>query len=219
MGLGSASLIKYAEEEHFCPHCQERLSCCQTPPFHVGDGLGWGSEVFFVCLNDNCPLFVNSWQQFEEKYGHSASCRFMWLPGEKKGSPMMVGGQGAFTGCVIDPESIRKQDKRFALETEAAAKLATAGAEKNLAPVLYLILDEAATPENRKQACEVLVEISDLACIDPIRNHKFLSTEIEQLVNLAIKAVLQANYRRECPYCAEVVKTQAKLCMHCGKEI
>jgi hypothetical protein len=219
MGLGSASLIKYAEEEHFCPHCQQRLSCCQTPPFHVGDGLGWGSEVFFICLNDDCPLFINSWQQFEQQYGRSASCRFMRLPGEKKGSPMMVGGKEAFKGCVIDPESITLQSKRFALEKEAAAKLPTAVAEKNLEPALYLMLDEAAVPENRKRACEVLIEINDLACIDPIRNHKFISTEIEQLANLAVKAILLANYRRECPYCAEIVKAQAKLCMHCGKEM
>jgi hypothetical protein len=219
MGLGSTSLIKYAQEEHFCPHCHQRLSCCNAPPFHVGDGLGWGTEVFFLCLNDDCPLFVNSWQQFELQYGHSASCRFMQLPGEKKGSPMMVGGREAFKGSEIDPESIKQQSKRFNREMEAAAGLDTAVAEKNLEPVLYLTLDEAAAPENRKRAVEALVAIGDLGCVDPIRNHKFLSTEIEQLANLAIKAVLDANFRRECPHCAEIVKSQAKLCMHCGKDL
>jgi hypothetical protein len=219
MAIASANLIKYAEEEHHCPHCKERLSCCQTPPFHVGDGLGWGSEVFFICLNDDCPLFVNSWQRFEEQYGRNASCRYMKLPGEKSGTPMMVGGRDAFKGCVVDPESIRLQSKRFAREQEAVAQLETAAAEKNPEPALYLILDEAAEIAGRKRASEVLTAIGDLACIDPIRNHKFMNTEIEFLANSAVHAILKANFRKECPACAEVVKSQAKVCMHCGREL
>ncbi|MEJ2032307.1 MAG: zinc ribbon domain-containing protein [Deltaproteobacteria bacterium] len=206
------------EEEHYCPHCKQRLSCCQTPPFHVGDGLGWGSEVMFVCLNDDCPLYVNSWQRFEEQYGHSASCRYMLLPGEETGTPMMVGGKDAFKGCIIDPESIRLQDQRFAREKKAVAQLDTAAAEKNVEPALFLILDEAAAVQNRKRAIEVLMAIGDLACIDPIRNHKFMSTEMERLANSAIQEILKTNYRKECPACAEIVKTQAKVCKHCGKE-
>jgi hypothetical protein len=217
MALESTALLKYAEEEHYCPHCRERLSCCQAPPFHFGDGLGWGSEIFFICLSDECSLFVNSWQQFEEQYGHSASCRYMQLPGEKKGSPVMVGGKDAFKGCLVDPESIMRQDHRFAMEKEAAENLAGSVAEKNLKPALYLLLDEAAGPANRERAIEALVEINDLACIDPIRNHQFKSTRIENQANLAIQAILKANYRKECPHCAEIIKAQAKLCMHCGK--
>jgi rRNA maturation endonuclease Nob1 len=30
---------------------------------------------------------------------------------------------------------------------------------------------------------------------------------------------LQQNYKVECPYCAEIIKSQAKVCKHCGKEI
>ncbi|MDA8164599.1 MAG: zinc ribbon domain-containing protein [Desulfobacteraceae bacterium] len=219
MALGSACLIKYAEEEHYCPHCKQRLSCCQAPPFHVGDGLGWGSEVMFVCLNDDCPLFANSWQRFEEQYGHSASCRYMKLPGEKTGSPMMVGGKDAFKGCIVDPESVRLQSKRFAREQEAAARLESAAAEKNIEPALYLVLDEAAEVASRKRGAEVLAAIGDLACIDPIRNHKFMNTEIEFLANSAIRQVLAANYRKECPACSEIVKSQAKVCKHCGREL
>ena len=71
-----------AKEEHYCPHCKERLSCCHTPPYHVGDGLGWGTEIFFVCLNDECPIFNRSWEEFEERYGQVSSCRYMtWCPG------------------------------------------------------------------------------------------------------------------------------------------
>ena len=115
-------IIQLAAEEHFCPHCNEKLTCVNTPPFHVGDGLGWGTDVFFVCLNDDCELFVNCWEKFEEQYGHSASCRYMLLPGESTGEAMMVGSKDAFKGLEVDVESIKKQNVRHAKEKEALAQ-------------------------------------------------------------------------------------------------
>lgn len=211
--------IKLAQEEHYCPHCNQRLSCCETPPFHVGDGLGWGTDIFFVCLNDECPLFADGWERFEEQYGHTASCRYMLLPGNKKGEAMMVGSREAFTGSIVDIDCLLSQNKRFCKEKEAVKELDTCLEEKKLEPVLYLILDECANLEGRERACELLSELNDLACIDPIRNHKFHHTEIEQRANLAINDILKANHRKECPYCAEIIKSQAKICKHCGKEI
>jgi len=72
---------KYLDEKHFCPHCKEQLSCCSTPPIHVGDGLGWGTEAYFICLNDECSLFKNGWEHIEMQFGHRASYRYMLLPG------------------------------------------------------------------------------------------------------------------------------------------
>ena len=212
-------IMKLAEAEHFCPHCQQRLSFCHTPPFHVGDGLGWGTDVFFVCLNDECPLYAGSWERFEAQYGHAASCRYMLLPGEKKGEAMMVGGKDAFKGLVVDIDSIKKQNTRYSKEKEAVEQLACCIEQKNLEPVLYLLLDEAADIERRKEACERLASLNDLCCIDPLRNHKFRNTDLEQLVNIAISQILKANHRKECPFCAEVIKNQAKVCMHCKKEV
>jgi len=209
--------LKYADEEHLCPHCQTKLSCCTTPPFHVGDGLGWGSDVFFVCLNDACPLFTNGWKLVETQYGQNASFRYMVLPGEKTGGPMMVGSKTAFTGSEIDLKAARAKNTRYQQEQEALAQLATCVAEKNLAPVLYLITDEDSALAGRHQACQLLVELCDLNCIDPIRNHKFRHTEIGQLANLAINSILEKTFQKECPHCAEIIKAQAVTCKHCGK--
>ncbi|MDH4322049.1 MAG: zinc ribbon domain-containing protein [Desulfobulbaceae bacterium] len=211
--------MRYAKEEHFCPHCKTRLSCCETPPFHVGDGLGWGCDVLFVCLNDECPLFANSWKRFEEQYGHSSACRYMLVPGETVGSAMMVQGKAAFTGSIIDPEAIKAQNKRYADEQVAVAQFDTCVADKNLAPVLSVILDEKADPKSRKLACELLPKINDLSCIDALRNHKFGNEEVLYCVNIAISLLLKANFKKECPHCMEVVKAQAKVCMHCNKEL
>ena len=131
---------------------------------------------------------------------------------------MMVGSKDAFKGCVIDPESIKLQDERYGREKEAAAKLNTCVAEKNLEPVLCLLLDEAADRKNRERAADLLVELNDLSCIDPIRNHTFRDDTLVHKVNLAIQQLLKTNFKKECQACAEIIKAQAKKCQHCGKE-
>lgn len=212
------SCKKYLDEKHYCPYCKERLSCCSTPPIHVGDGLGWGTEAYFVCLNDECPLFKKGWEHIEMQFGHRASYRYMLLPGNTEGTPMMVGSRDAFKGCVIDPESIKMQDERYKKEKEAVAQLDSCVAEKNLEPALFLLLDEAADRQYREQAADLLVELNDLSCIDPLRNHAFRDDSLAHRVNLAITKLLAANFKKECPDCAEVIKAQAKKCQHCGRE-
>ena len=60
--------------------------------------------------------------------------------------------------------------------------------------------------------------LNDLSCIDPIRNHSFRDNTLAHRVNLAIKGLLKANFKKECPDCAEIIKAQAKKCLHCGRE-
>lgn len=208
--------LRLAREEHYCPHCQQRLSCCQAPPFHIGDGLGWGSEVLFICLNDECSLYVNSWQEFEDRYGHAASCRYVLTPGNEKGEAMMVGSQQAFKGSEVNVEALQKQNRRFAREKEAEAKLDGCVAVGDSAPVVYLLTDEHADLELRKRACALLAELQDLSCLDPLRNHTFRDADLEQQVNLALNHMLQKMYKKECPACSEIIKSQAASCKHCG---
>ncbi|MDH3360529.1 MAG: zinc ribbon domain-containing protein [Desulfobulbaceae bacterium] len=211
--------LKYINEEHHCPHCNTRLSCCETPPFHVGDGLGWGCEVLYICLNDDCPLFANSWERFEEQYGHSSACRYMLVPGEKKGSAMMVQGKAAFTGSIVDPEVVKAQNKRHADELDDVAQFDNCVANKDIAPIMRVILDEKADPKSRKLACDLLPQFDDLSCIDALRNHEFSNQEITYSVNIAIPLLLKANFKKECPHCMEIIKAQAKTCMHCNKDL
>lgn len=209
---------RYFENIPTCPHCQHKLSCCEAPPVHVGDGLGWGSEVLYICLNDYCSLFLRGWDQIEEKYGHHASYRYMQLPDSTESNVMMVGNSDAFKGSVIDPEALQEQNERYHQEKKALASLETCVEEKNLEPALYLILDEAATVDGRKKAVSKLVALNNLDCIDPIRNHTFRDTSVESDCNMAINRLLKANYKKECPYCKEIIKSQASVCMHCKKE-
>ncbi len=210
---------RYFENIPTCPHCRNELSCCEAPPFHIGDGLGWGSDVLYICLNDECPLFINGWKQIAEQYGHNSSYRYMQLPGSAEENVMMVGTNDAFKGSIIDLAVVEAQDDRYQKEKQAVAALDTCVEQSNLAPVLALIVDEAAALSSRRRAVSLLVDLNDLSCIDPIRNHRFRDTSLESDCNLAIRQLLHNNYKKECPYCMEIIKTQAHICMFCKKEL
>jgi len=211
--------LSYLDEEKICPHCQKTMSCCEAPPIHVGDGLGWGSDILFICLNDGCPLFLNGWDKIERQYGHHASYRYMELPGSPEGNYMMVGNADAFKACVIDKDVLKQQNERFRQEKEATKKLKTCVMEKNLEPVMILLLDEGAGRNARETALGCLMELNDLACVDPLRNHQFRDTAFEQKVNMVLVEILKKNFKKECPHCLEIVKAQAKKCMHCKENL
>lgn len=207
--------LSYLDEVHTCPHCKKKMSCCEAPPIHIGDGLGWGSEVLFICLHDDCSLFLNGWDRIEEKYGHHASYRYMELPDSKEGNLMMVGNSDAFKGSVIDPQELKKHNERYQQETKALEQLDSCVENKDLEPVLLLILDEAARLKSRKRAISMLPLLDDLNCIDPIRNHTFRDTSLEMECNMIIIAMLKKKFKKECSHCGEIIKMQAKKCKHC----
>jgi hypothetical protein len=211
--------LAYLAEKHNCPHCKQKLTLCHAPPMHVGDGLGWGAEFLFVCLNDECSLFVNGWEFIENQYGHVGSYRYMEIPNSKESYNMMVAGKGAFTGSIVDVEALKKQNARYKDEKEAVAKLDGCIEEHDLEPVLFLLTDNAASIGDRKRAVKLLVPLNDLACIEPLRNHDFGDNHLEQDINMAISKILATHFLRECPYCAELVKVRAKICKHCQKEL
>jgi hypothetical protein len=211
--------LSVLEEEHICPDCSAKMSCCEAPPVHVGDGLGWGSEVLFICLNDECPTFTGGWDKVDVNYGHKATFRNMQLPGSTEQNVMMVASKIAFTGSIIDPAEMREQNERYKKEKDAIAALDTCVEKKDLGPILLLILDESARPAGRKKAISLLKDLNDLSCIDPIRNHTFRKTEFEQECNLVVAQLLKDNFQKECPYCAELIKAQAKKCLHCKADV
>jgi len=211
--------LSYLDEEHICPHCKSKMLCCEVPPIHVGDGLGWGSEAMFICLSDTCSLFLNGWDKVEVNYGHHASYRYMELPGSKEGNIMMVGNKDAFKASVIDPEQIKNQNIRYQKEKEAIAKLESCVEQNDMEPVLFLILDEAANIIDRKRAISLLKSFNNLDCIEPIRNHTFRDSSLEQKCSLIINKMLKDNFMKECPFCAEIIKLRAQKCMHCKEDV
>ena len=214
-----STLLKYLEEKHYCPHCSGDLSLCHAPAVHVGDGLGWGSEYLFICLNDNCPLFIKGWDYIANQYGHVGSYRYMEIPNSKEKYSMMVVGREAFTGSIVDIEAIKRQNERYQRQQEALAAFDTCVERKDLAPVLTILLDDTVGIDDRKRAASLLVALNDISCIEPVRNHGFKDPHLEQEVNLAIGQILASHFLRECPYCAELIKARATVCKHCQREL
>jgi hypothetical protein len=143
----------------------------------------------------------------------------MELPGSTEKNVMMVASEYAFTGSTIDIEAAKLQNIRYMKEQEALAALETCKKTHDLGPVLTLILDEAASLANRQKAVGCLMEINDIACIDPIRNHTFNDTSLGQACSLIISEILQAHFKKECPHCAEIIKAQAHKCMFCKADL
>lgn len=214
-----SNVLKYIEEKHYCPHCSGDLSLCHAPAVHVGDGLGWGSEYLFICLNDNCPLFRKGWDYIANQYGHVGSYRYMEIPNSKESYNMMVIGKEAFTGSIVDIEAIKQQSARYQRQQEAIAALGHCVERQQLEPVLTLLLDDSVSVEDRKRAVDLLVPLNDIACIEPLRNHVFKEGHLEQEVNLAIDKLLANHFLKECPYCAELIKARAAICKHCQREL
>ena len=212
-------LLKYIEEKHTCPHCSGDLSICHSPSVHVGDGLGWGSEYLFICLNDECPLFVNGWEYIANQYGHVGSYRHMEIPDSKETYSMMVVGREAFTGSIVDIEDIKRQSARYQRQQEALAAFEHCVERQQLEPVLTVLLDDSASTENKSKAVKLLVLLNDIACVEPLRSHVFKVPHLEHEVNLAINKVLANHFLKECPHCAELIKARAVVCKHCQREL
>ncbi len=214
-----SKVIECLAENRSCPHCNTVLMLCHAPPIHVGDGLGWGSEYLFICLNDECSLFSGGWQHIENQYGHVGSYRHMEIPGGSETYNMMVAGPGAFTGSIVDIDDIKKQNKRYQQEKEAVAALDSCVNQDDIKPVMYLLLDESANINDRKRAADLLKNFNDLGCIEPLRSHTYRNTGLEQEINMTIIALLNRNFKKECPFCKELIKERATVCKHCRCQV
>jgi hypothetical protein len=212
-------VLKYIEEKHTCPHCSGDLSLCHSPSVHVGDGLGWGSEYLFICLNDECPLFANGWEYIANQYGHVGSYRHMEIPNSKETYSMMVVGREAFTGSLVDIEDIKRKNVGYQRQQEALAALDHCVERQQLDPVLTLLLDDSVSIDNRMKAVKLLEPLNDIACVEPLRNHVFAIPHLEQAVNMAINKLLANHFLKECPHCAELIKARAVVCKHCQREL
>lgn len=213
------SNLDVLDEEKICPHCNEALSCCEAPPIHIGDGLGWGSDVLFICLNDACSVFLKGWDQIGNQYGHHSSYRYMELPGSKEKNYMMVGNADAFKASVIDKAALREQNKHYQERKIAIDNLKTCVADKNVAPVVALLTDDGASKKVREDASSYIEKVNDLSCIDALRNHKYKDPALKHMVDTGIKRLLENNFKKECPYCYEIIKAQAEKCMHCKEDL
>jgi len=201
-----------------CKYCGQEMSLWEVPDINVSDGLGWGTPLLFVCFNDECSLYKGGWENLKENYGRTASYRCICYPGTETYECMSVWGPVGGHGQIIDDEVLTRQKRINEKTAKGMAALETYSQSKDSAAVLAVLTDANEPAGVRVKAADMLGEIGGTDCIDSLRNHVFGNETLRKKVEVCIEKIHQRHFTRECPFCAEIIKQQAKLCKHCGRE-
>ncbi|MBF0226861.1 MAG: zinc ribbon domain-containing protein [Desulfobacterales bacterium] len=202
-----------------CPHCGIEMSIWEVPPVNFSDGLGWGEPYLFICFNDSCSLYVKGWQEIKDNYSHNASYRCMCYPGTQNFEYLPVFGSDGGKGQILDAELIEKEQAMEEAMKKGFATLADCYVSKDWITVLKIVLDNLEPMRVRIKASEMIGDFGGLDAIEPLKNYKFSNDILSEKVNEAIIKIHAQNFTRECPFCAEIIKTRAKICKHCGREV
>ena len=207
------------EEKAICPHCGQKLNKWSTPTFNFADGLGWCSSFLYVCFNDDCSHFKNSWKHMYETYGQEMGYRYMIHPDSGESSSLPCGSKYAMKGDIID-EIIEAQEKA---DLEARKKAFQALTDyyigKDTDSLLKVLMDEEGFGSVRLKAAEHLGELGDPKAAEPLANYHCINEVIQKKIDESVRKIHNKNFTMECPYCAEIIKIRAKICKHCGKEL
>lgn len=205
--------------EYNCPHCGGKMNKWQVPPFNFSDGLGWGTDHLYICFNDECQFFTGSWGHMEEEFGQDVGYRCMCHPDSGEYMAIPAGSVDAMKGNIIDEIQEAKDEESIERRREAMARLTDAFMAKDVEPILEVLRNEEEWPSVRMKAVQMLGDLKDLSAIDALMNiepgHETIKKEMEKTIG----KIHRANFTRECPYCAEIIKQRAKICKHCGKEL
>ena len=202
-----------------CPHCEKEMSIWEVPPINVGDGLGWGSPFLYLCMNDECPLYVQGWDNLRENYAHHASYRCITYPDAKNFECMPVFSPMGATGQIIDDEILLQQEALKEATKRGFSTLADCYTQKDDVTVVRILLDSTEPVRVRIKAAEIFGDISGPEAIEPVRSAKFGNEILQNTVDTAIGKIHDRNFTRECPFCAETIKKRAGICKHCKSEV
>ena len=207
------------DKQTVCPHCGQSLNKWSTPSFNFSDGLGWCTPFLYVCFNDECSFFKNSWKRMSEVYGQEMGYRYMLHPDSGESSSIPTGNKSAMKGDIIDAISETQEKEELEQRKKAYQMLTDYFISEDVDSILTMLLAEDGFGSVRLKAAEHIGEIGDLHAIEALANHKFTNEVIQKRVNESIKQIHKKNFTMECPFCAEIIKIRAKICKHCGKEL
>ena len=207
------------QEKPVCPHCNEEMKIWEVPPMTFSDGLGWGVPYLFLCFNDDCPLYKNGWDHMKETYAHVASYRCMNYPGTDQYELMPVFSPMGAQGQIIDDQALAAEEALKESIKKGFAILADCYVSKDGPAVLRMVLDPTEPVRVRVKAAEMLGDIGEIDAIEPLRNLKVGNQILQEKLEKAISKIHKRCFTRECPFCAEIIKSRAKICKHCGQEV
>lgn len=208
-----------AQKKPVCPHCHKPMSLWEVPPIAFSDGLGWGVPFLYVCFNDECPVYTQGWDDLMEQVGQKSSMRCMSYPGTSQFELLPVFSSFGGSGQLITDDTLSRQKAHEEAIKSGFSILADCYVNQDLVQIMKMTLDGEEPTRVRLKAAEMLGDLADTEAIDSLRNSKFGNQKLQEQVTLAIKKIHQRCFTRECPFCAEIIKLQAKICKHCKMEV
>jgi predicted RNA-binding Zn-ribbon protein involved in translation (DUF1610 family) len=202
-----------------CPHCGKEMSIWEVPPINFSDGLGWGVPFMFMCLNEECPLYVQGWENLKENYSHHASYRCVNYPGTEQFELIPVFSPMGGKGQIIDEQVLAEQEMLKEATKRGFSILAGLYVAKDGPGVLTILTDATEPMRVRLKAAEMIGDIGEIEAIDPLRSLKFGNQRLQEEADSAVSKIHKRFFTRECPYCSEIIKQRAKVCKHCNKEV
>ncbi|MFO7963914.1 MAG: zinc ribbon domain-containing protein [Desulfobacterales bacterium] len=207
------------QERPRCPHCNEEMTIWEVPPINFSDGLGWGSPYLYLCFNDECPLYVQGWDDMKENYAHHASYRCFTYPDQKNFEYMPVFSPMGAKGQIIDDEVVLQQEMLKEATKRGFSILAECYTNKDDVTIVRILLDAAEPVRVRVKAAEMFGDLCGTDAIEPVKSARFGNPILQDSVENAIKKIHVRHFTRECPFCAEIIKKRAKICKHCNSDV
>ncbi len=213
-------LEKYLKmDKPSCPHCQTPMTLWEVPPINFSDGLGWGTPYLFVCFNDECSSYQKGWEHMQATMEAPASYRCINEPGQKNFEYMPVFSPVGATGGKLDDETLIREEAKRELMKQTFSLLTDYYLSKDWDEILKICLDPSIPPKARLKAAQMVGEIGGSEATEHLLNHKFPTPVLQKQVDESIAQLHERHYTRECPYCAEIIKKRATLCMHCNQTV
>ena len=207
------------QEKPKCPYCGKEMMIWEVPPFSFSDGLGWGTPYLFICFNDECPLYVQGWEDLEENYAQHASVRCLNYPGTQQFEFIPVFSPQGGTGQIIDEQVLAEQEIIKEKTKLGFSVLADAYVAKDSVTVVRMLLDATEPERVRLKAAEMIGDIGELEAIEPLKSTKFGNEIIQKKVDESVQKIHERYFTRECPFCAEIIKKRAKIWKLCGQDV
>jgi hypothetical protein len=202
-----------------CPHCSEEMKICESGDSALSCGSGWGTPYLFVCMNNECPPFVQGWENMRKNFGRKFSCRCICFPDSRKTESMLVTSYGDGRSEVIAEETIRRDRVRGTEEDPEVQALNRSFDAGEVEALLSILFDSKVYYKVRQKAAALIGELGMAEAVEPLLHHRFMDRRVADPARKAIQRIHEVAGSRECPFCTEVIDDGIAVCSECGREL